>query len=144
MNTPSVSATKWWQGDLGLTSTHSCVYAQTIIDGKNFGVQSFLVPIRDLNSHRPLPGVEVGDIGPKFGFNSKDNGYMILDNVRVPRTALLSRYFEVSSDGATSVKGNPLVLYSIMMSTRIQVTKLMQICLAKAACIATRYSLVRT
>lgn len=38
INTPKVSSTKFWPGDLGLTSTHSVVYAQLIIDGKNHGV----------------------------------------------------------------------------------------------------------
>jgi acyl-CoA oxidase len=30
-----------------------------------------------METHRPLPGIEVGDIGPKFGFAAKDNGYCI-------------------------------------------------------------------
>jgi len=32
-----------------------------------------------------LPGIELGDIGPKIGYNSKDNGYIIFKNVRIPR-----------------------------------------------------------
>ena len=32
------------------------------------GIQAFYVPIRDIETHRPLPGIEIGDIGPKFGF----------------------------------------------------------------------------
>ena len=39
----------------------------------------FLVPIRDTNTHKPLTGIEVGDIGPKFGYDSKDNGYLIFN-----------------------------------------------------------------
>ena len=30
-----------------------------------------------------LPGVTVGDIGPKFGFGGVDNGYMSMDHVRI-------------------------------------------------------------
>jgi len=37
----------------------------------------FIVNIRDEN-HNLLPGVEAGDIGSKLGYNTKDNGYMIL------------------------------------------------------------------
>ena len=68
IHSPKVSSTKWWPGDMGVLGTHSAVYAQTIVDGKNYGANCFMVPIRDLETHRPLPGIEVGDIGPKFGF----------------------------------------------------------------------------
>lgn len=68
ISSPSVSATKWWPGDLGVIGTHSCVMAQTIVDGNNYGVNSFMVPIRDPQTHRVLPNLEIGDIGPKFGF----------------------------------------------------------------------------
>lgn len=34
-------------------------------------------------SHKPLPGVRVGDIGPKFGYGGVDNGYMSLDHLRI-------------------------------------------------------------
>lgn len=81
---------------MGLTATHAAVFAQMEVDEGEYGVQCFIVPIRDPVSHRPLPGVEVGDIGPKYGFDGKDNGYMILNNVRVPRRALLSRYVAVN------------------------------------------------
>lgn len=30
-----------------------------------------------------MPGVNVGDIGPKFGFGGVDNGYMSMDHVRI-------------------------------------------------------------
>jgi len=30
-----------------------------------------------------MPGVTVGDIGPKFGFGGVDNGYMSMDHVRI-------------------------------------------------------------
>ena len=33
INTPKDSASKFWPGDLGLSGTHSVVYAQLIIDG---------------------------------------------------------------------------------------------------------------
>lgn len=43
-------------------------------------------------THLPLSGIQLGDIGPKFGFNLKDNGFMILDNVRIPLVNMLSKY----------------------------------------------------
>lgn len=47
MNTPSVEATKWWIGDLGVYATHACVFAQLIINGKKYGINAFIVPLRD-------------------------------------------------------------------------------------------------
>lgn len=38
-----------------------------------------------------LAGVEVGDIGPKFGFNTIDNGYVKFDQVRIPRENMLMK-----------------------------------------------------
>ena len=58
-----------------------------------------MVPIRDLDNHRPLPGIEVGDIGPKYGFTAKDNGYLIMKNVRIPRSHMFMRYVNVDKDG---------------------------------------------
>lgn len=52
-----------------------------IIHGKNHGVQAFILPVRDVKTLRPLPGIEIGDIGPKFGFTTKDNGYLLINNI---------------------------------------------------------------
>jgi len=52
------------------------VFARLIIFEKDYGVQSFLVQIRNVEDHSLIPGVNAGDIGPKYGFNMKDNGYM--------------------------------------------------------------------
>jgi len=103
-----------------------------------------MVQIRDLVSHRTLPGMEVGDIGPKFGFESKDNEYAIFRNVRIPRNQLLKRYIEVEKDSTVGSKGNPLVLYSIMMFTRLQVSTGAVLNLTKGLTIAIRYALTRT
>jgi acyl-CoA oxidase len=85
-----------------------------------------------METHRPFPGIEVGDIGPKFGFDAKDNGYMIFKNYRIPRRNLLSRYLEVDHEGNFMPKGNPKILYSIMMFTRLQLNTLSSLFLARA------------
>jgi acyl-CoA oxidase len=43
INTPCVSATKMWPGDLGCTSSHAAVFAQLEVDGKQYGPQCFIV-----------------------------------------------------------------------------------------------------
>jgi hypothetical protein len=40
----------------------------------------------------PLKGIKVGDIGTKLGYNSKDNGFLMFDQVRIPRTNMLNRF----------------------------------------------------
>jgi acyl-CoA oxidase len=100
-------------------SNHAVVFAKLIIDGKTYGVHSFLVQTRDLATWAPVPGVEMGDIGPKFGYNSKDNGYLLFRNVRIPRTNMLKRYSEVDKDGKLILKGDMRTLYGIMLETRV-------------------------
>lgn len=119
------------------------VYAQLVINGMKLGVQAFLVPIRDMETHRPLPGIEVGDIGPKFGFNAKDNGYMIMNKIRIPRKYHLSRYLSLDTEGNVEPKGNPKILYSIMMFTRLQLMTISCIVLGKGLLISIRYGLIR-
>ena len=69
---------------MGILATHALVYAELFINGKKHGIHPFIVEIRDKDRNL-LAGVEAGDIGPKIGFHSKDNGYLILKNVSVPR-----------------------------------------------------------
>lgn len=105
LNTPEAKAAKWWIGNLGLFCTHACVFAQLIIRGKSHGVHAFVVPIRD-KDHKPFPGLEVGDIGPKMGFQTMDNGYLIFSNYRIGRGMMLMKYHSVSADGTYRVTGN--------------------------------------
>ena len=74
------------------------VFAQLIIKGKRHGVHAFVVQIRD-KDHKPVPGVEVGDIGPKMGYNCKDNGYLIMNNIKIPRKNMLMKFHRVSKEG---------------------------------------------
>ena len=76
VNSTTFTAAKWWIGGLGAMCTHAVVQAKLIIDGIDHGAHVFVVPIRSLENHKPFPGVQVGDIGPKAygGFNKMDNG----------------------------------------------------------------------
>ena len=49
-------------------STHAIVIARLIIKDKDYGIHQFIVPLRDLESHKPLLGITIGDTGPKFGY----------------------------------------------------------------------------
>lgn len=90
-----------------------------------------------------MPGIELGDIGPKFGYGTKDNGYMIMKNVRIPRTNMLKRFSEVQKDGTFVVKGDLKTLYSVMLVTRVSIAGWAPKVLGAGAQIATRYAAVR-
>ena len=54
-----------WVGNLGKHATHAVVAAQLYLDNKNYGLHWFVVQIRNVNNHLPMPGDQVGDIGLK-------------------------------------------------------------------------------
>lgn len=127
---------------MGVFCTHACVFAQLIIKEKYHGVHAFLVPIRDQN-HKVFPGLEVGDVGPKVGFNTKDNGYLIMKNYSIPRQNMLMKYHKVTKEGKYSISGNEKVTYATMLMIRSAIPYLTYAKTSKAALILTRYSLFR-
>ena len=105
LHSPHLTSAKWWNGSLGRTATHAVVIAQLVLpepDGKqgtrSYGPHPFIVRVRDRETHQPLDGIVVGDIGPKFGYASMDNGYMLMkhhrfvDTARKPRYSVLTRW----------------------------------------------------
>jgi len=138
LNTPTQSAYKWWPGGLGNTANVAIVLAQLYVKGKHYGLQSFLVRIRDERSHEPLTGVDVGDIGPRLGGNGVNNGFLGLHDVRIPRNQMLMKNAQVLADG-TFVQGRPpLLLYGTMVYVRVITLKDVLFGLLQAATIATR------
>lgn len=68
--------------------------ARLFTKGKDHGMHAFITQIRDLETHKPLPGVTIGDIGPKFGYNGVDNGFLRFEYVKL-RTNLYTDVFFV-------------------------------------------------
>lgn len=103
---PSLTASKWWNGTLGRTATHSIVVAQLLLpeQGSNqshpayrsYGPHAFITRVRDADTHKPLPGIVIGDIGPKHGYASMDNAYMLLNNFRFVSTTIHKRAMYLS------------------------------------------------
>lgn len=145
INTPCPGATKWWPGGLGVLSTHCVLYARLIVGGVDHGVHNFLVQIRSLEDHSPLPGVTIGDIGPKFGTNTNDNGFMAFNHVRIPRFNLFAKFSHVTRDGLyvkPPSRGGAGV-YGTMTKVRADIAAGAFGPLASAATIAIRYAAVR-
>ncbi|XP_059615512.1 probable peroxisomal acyl-coenzyme A oxidase 1 [Phlebotomus argentipes] len=143
INSPTLTSFKWWPGGLGHTANYAIVMAQLIIRGQSKGIFPFIVQIRDEDSHMPLPGVKVGDIGAKMGLKSTNNGFLGFTNHRIPRENMLMKNAQVLEDG-TFVKAPVSVLtYGTMVFVRVMIVRDMSNRLAQAATIATRYSAVR-
>jgi acyl-CoA oxidase len=142
LHTPCVAATKWWPGELGLFANHALVFARLIVAGTDHGIEPFVVRIRD-DRGQPLPGIELGDIGPKIGYNSKDNGYLIFDRVKIPREAMLNRYVKVHVDGRVEKRGNPRIMYATMMLIRKHISTSWPYLHGVAVATAAKYSLKR-
>ncbi|KAG6949157.1 hypothetical protein JG688_00014750 [Phytophthora aleatoria] len=51
IDSPTLTSGKWWHGGLVKTATHSIVIARLFLDGKDVGIQSFIVQIRSLDDH---------------------------------------------------------------------------------------------
>jgi acyl-CoA oxidase len=73
-----------------------------------------------------------------------DNGYMLFNHFRVPRSAMLSRYAEVADEtGAFVSTGHPAVVYGSLTYVRGQIIMHARLVLARAVTIAVRYCSIR-
>lgn len=144
LHSPHLTASKWWIGSLGKAANHAVVVAQLILNGKSRGPHPFIVPIRDLKTHEPLPGVHVGDIGPKFGFNTMDNGFLLFKDFKIPHVNMLARFAAVDpATGKYLQPANPALVYGTMTYIRSGIVFESGSVLARGVTIATRYCAVR-
>ena len=92
--------------------------------GKPIGIQTFVVEFRDENL-KNLEWVKAGDIGRKIGFLRRDNGYLHMKNMQIPRINMLMRYIEVTEDGEVKDLANKAAIkygYGSMLNLRIILT----------------------
>ncbi|RCI06450.1 hypothetical protein CU098_005985 [Rhizopus stolonifer] len=144
LNSPTLTASKWWIGGLGAAANHAIVMARLISNRKDYGPHPFIVQIRNLQDHTPLEGITVGDIGPKFGFNTVDNGFILFDHVHVPHIAMLARYSSIDKKtGEYRTPPNSKLAYGTMVFVRANIVLESCQVLARAATVATRYSAIR-
>lgn len=98
INTPHEMGRKFWIGNLARTANFGLVVANLIVNQQDFGIHIFLVRIRD-EKGVVLPGIKLGDCGPKLGMNGVDNGWAIFDRLKIPYDFLLDKYSSISEDG---------------------------------------------
>ncbi len=119
ITTPDDASRKDYIGNAARHADTAVVFAQLEVDGRSEGVHAFVVPLRE--NGRVLPGIRIEDCGRKMGLNGVDNGRIWFDGVRVPRTALLNQFADVTDDGVyESPIENPNRRFFTMLGTLVQ------------------------
>jgi acyl-CoA oxidase len=98
IHTPKPEARKEYIGNAACHAQMATVFAKLIIEGKDYGVSAFLVPIRD-TAGKVLSGITIKDCGQKMGLNGVDNGVILFDNIVIPKENMLDRYASVNEQG---------------------------------------------
>lgn len=98
INTPHPKAQKEYIGNAANHGQMATVFAKLIIDQTDYGVNAFIVPIRDENNN-PLPNVEINDCGLKMGLNGVDNGTLSFHNIVIPKENMLDKFASVNDKG---------------------------------------------
>jgi acyl-CoA oxidase len=119
ITTPDDASRKDYIGNAAAHAELAVVFAQLDVGGERHGVHALVVPIRE--DGRVRDGVRIEDCGPKMGLNGVDNGRIWFDGVRVPRTALLNQFAEVTPEGRyLSPIDNPHKRFFTMLGTLVQ------------------------
>lgn len=143
VNTPNLASTKWWIGGAAHSATHCVCFARMIIDGKDYGVKSFVVPLRDPETFNLLPGIAVGDIGKKMGRDGVDNGWIQFTNVRIPRQHLLMRFSKVDKAGVVTEPPLSQLAYIALVGARVGIVMDAFSTARRFLTIAIRYAAIR-
>lgn len=128
---------------VGHSSNYAVVVAQLYTNNQCHGIHPFIVQLRDEETWEPMPGIIIGEIGPKLGMKSVNNGYLGFKRVRIPRKNMLMRNNKVLKDGTYVKAPSSVLTYGTMMFVRVVIIRDVANYLSKAVTIATRYSAVR-
>lgn len=98
IQTPNKNAQKEYIGNAATHGQMATVFAKLIINNHDYGVNAFIVPIRDEHGNT-LKGITIGDCGHKMGLNGVDNGTISFDAVVIPKENMLDRFASVNEKG---------------------------------------------
>ncbi|CAG9314345.1 unnamed protein product [Blepharisma stoltei] len=148
INSPTATSAKWWIGGLGKTSNMSVIFARLIVEGVDKGINAFVIPIRDNQTHDCPPRVIIGDCGKKIGLDGIDNGFILFRNYRVPYDSLLDKFSSITEDGKfkSSIKNKEKRLGIMMVGLiggRVAVVCAAEQHMKSALTAALRFSAVR-
>ena len=98
IHTPNAEARKEYIGNAACHGQMATTFAKLILDGKDYGVSAFLVPLRD-KTGETMSGVTIKDCGRKMGLNGVDNGVIYFDHVIIPKENMLDKFASVNDQG---------------------------------------------
>ncbi|MBP4136982.1 acyl-CoA dehydrogenase family protein [Flavobacterium geliluteum] len=98
IHTPHEKAQKEYIGNAAVHGQMATVFAKLIVDGHDYGVNAFIVPLRDAEGNT-LSGITICDCGHKMGLNGVDNGTISFDKVIIPKENMLDRFASVNDKG---------------------------------------------
>ena len=148
VHSPSFAARKDYIGGAARDARLAAVFAQLIVGDDSHGVHCILVPIRN-ETGEPAPGVTIGDCGSKLGLRGVDNGRLLFDQVRVPRSNLLNKYGDIDDQGRysspiESLNGRFFTMLGTLVRGRVTVGAGAGAAARSALTLAVRYGLQRT
>eukprot|EP00759_Apiculatamorpha_spiralis_P040899 PhF_6_TR39665/c1_g1_i9/m.58888/K00232/E1.3.3.6, ACOX1, ACOX3; acyl-CoA oxidase len=111
ITTPSHGAKKNWISQ-GLVADKTVVVADLKIEGQSVGPHAFMMSLRENGA--VVNGVEHGDMGRKTIGNDLDNAWIAFNSVRIPHSALLSRFCEVTPEGRYVQKVKDLPVFHMI------------------------------
>ena len=111
INSPTMESAKNWISQ-GLVADKAVVIATLIVNNKEYGIQGFLVNIRE--NGVLLPGISMWDMGKKTVGNDLDNAMIMFKDFRVPKTALLNKYIDIMEDGNVYIKSSNIGSFNIV------------------------------
>ena len=99
IHTPTKNDQKEYIGNAAMHGQMATVFAKLLINDQDYGVNAFIVPIRDANG-TVEKGVTIADCSLKMGLNGVDNGTLSFDQVVIPKENMLDRFAAVKEQGA--------------------------------------------
>lgn len=98
IHTPHEKAQKEYIGNAANHGQMATVFAKLIIKGHDYGVNAFIVPLRD-EKLNIMKGITIKDCGLKMGLNGVDNGIIQFKNVVIPKENMLDRFAQINEKG---------------------------------------------
>ena len=98
IHTPNPDARKEYIGNAALHGQAATVFAKLIINGEDYGVNAFVVPLRT-STGKSIKGVRIEDCGRKMGLNGVDNGVIYFNQVIIPMENMLDKFAFINEQG---------------------------------------------
>jgi acyl-CoA oxidase len=98
IHTPHEYARKEYIGNAACHGQMATVFAKLILNGKDYGVSAFVVPLRKASGELQ-EGVSIKDCGRKMGLNGVDNGVIYFNQVVIPVDNMLDRFSRINDVG---------------------------------------------